>query len=91
MRSLGLIAEHFRIPVSSLMNDEPLSEAGERRQTYTPKPEAIVEQLATLLDHLDASEQAAAAFALQALVAAPDSAKARATLARLLSRKAQPA
>lgn len=89
MRSLGLIADHFRIPMSSLMTDEPLRTAREPSESYAPKPEAVIEQLAALLDALDSSEQAAAAFALQSLVAAPDSVKARAALVRLLSRKPQ--
>lgn len=89
MRSLGLIADHFRIPMSSLMTDEPLRTAREPSESYAPKPDAVIEQLAALLDALDSSEQAAAAFALQALVAAPDSVKARAALVRLLSRKPQ--
>lgn len=91
MRSLGLIADHFRIPISSLMTDDPRRTAREPNESYTPKPDAVIEQLAALLDTLDPSEQAAAAFALQALVAAPDSAKARTALVRLLSRKTQPA
>lgn len=68
------------MPLAALL-DEPESAARPAALTVAD----LVEQLAALLDGLQPEDQEPAARALQALAAAPDSAKARGATVRALS------
>jgi hypothetical protein len=87
IRSIQAIADHLRVPVTDLLTEVS---AQEQEAQWPIGVDRLVDDLSTLLDALDAQGQDAAAKALQALAAAPDSAKARAALTHVLDSVAPP-
>ena len=79
MKSIQAIADHLGVPVADLMDDPAPKDCAAPRDA-----EQLVQMLAALLDRLEIDGQEHASKALQALAAAPDSAKAKAAVVRAL-------
>lgn len=81
IKSIQAAADHLHVPIAALLDE---STTQEPEPAWSSGVERLVDELASLLDSLDLEGQDHAAKALAALAAAPDSAKAKAAVVRLL-------